>query len=476
MRKLSKTCVLVIGIFYGLFAHVTAQNSQQKWGIGVGYSYRDFNGIPNNDFSDTEFKGALRLIVGRYLSPSFDLSLESILTPVNFDFPRSLNDLTDFDLNLKYKLNNGKIFNQNAVVAPYLSAGFGANVLDWDEGDMNFSVPVGVGFRIPGNAPVSLDLSAIYKPSISDFNDYIALNAGVIIGLGKIVPPDADGDGILDDQDRCPNDPGPAFTQGCPDRDGDGIADMSDNCPEVPGVAILQGCPEKKDADNDGIADADDACPNVAGPASLQGCPDQDGDGIADKDDECPTLAGPPNTQGCPDRDGDGITDPKDNCPDEVGPVNLNGCPDRDGDQVIDKEDKCPDEAGTVELLGCPEVAEEVKEKLEFATQNVQFQTSSATLKSSSLSIMDEIVTILNDYPEYKLRISGHTDSIGPADKNQALSEKRAKACVDYLITKGINADRLQYIGYGETQPIADNINEAGRSQNRRVEFDLYVE
>jgi len=90
---------------------------------------------------------------------------------------------------------------------------------------------------------------------------------------------------------------GLAALNGCPDADGDGIKDSDDACPNVAGVAALSGCP---DADGDGIKDSDDACPNTAGSKAMNGCPDADGDGVADKDDKCPAVAGPASNNGCP--------------------------------------------------------------------------------------------------------------------------------------------------------------------------------
>ena len=92
---------------------------------------------------------------------------------------------------------------------------------------------------------------------------------------------------------------GLAALNGCPDADGDGITDANDACPQVAGLASLKGCP---DADKDGVADKDDKCPTVAGPKENAGCPwaDTDKDGVADKDDECPEVAGPASNKGCP--------------------------------------------------------------------------------------------------------------------------------------------------------------------------------
>jgi len=174
------------------------------------------------------------------------------------------------------------------------------------------------------------------------------------------------------------------------------------------------------------------------------------------------------------DTDGDGITD---NCPDEVGPKENKGCPypDRDGDGLFDKDDKCPDEAGPSSNNGCPELKKEDKETLSFAAQNIYFDTGKSVIKSSSFEIMDKVADILNRYPSYNCSIGGHTDSLGNAASNQKLSEKRAKACYDYLVSKGVSGTRLSYAGYGEAQPIADNKYKDGRDQNRRVEFNVYL-
>ena len=107
--------------------------------------------------------------------------------------------------------------------------------------------------------------------------------------------------------------------------------------------------------------------------------------------------------------------------------------------------------------------------------QAVRFQTGSARLLGDSDQILDQIVAILKRYPDYHLQIAGHTDSVGDANRNQILSEDRAKACYNYLIAKGIIPGRISYVGLGESEPIADNNRTAGRKLNRRVEFRMFV-
>jgi outer membrane protein OmpA-like peptidoglycan-associated protein len=75
--------------------------------------------------------------------------------------------------------------------------------------------------------------------------------------------------------------------------------------------------------------------------------------------------------------------------------------------------------------------------------------------------------------PTLKIEISGHTDNKGGADYNKKLSERRAKAVIDYLLAKGISADRLRYAGYGMDRPLVSNDDEAGRQLNRRTEFEI---
>jgi len=181
------------------------------------------------------------------------------------------------------------------------------------------------------------------------------------LNADSCIPKDADGDGILDVDDRCPANAGPAEFKGCPDRDGDGLPDIDDKCPDAAGPIELNGCPPEADRDGDGTPDSRDRCPDDKGTPELKGCPDRDGDGIADLDDACPDAAGPVELKGCPpaaDRDGDGIPDSEDRCPDEKGLKEFNGCPpavDRDGDGTPDSEDRCPDDKGTPELKGCPD-------------------------------------------------------------------------------------------------------------------------
>lgn len=281
---------------------------------------------------------------------------------------------------------------------------------------------------------------------------------------------DTDGDGVMDTEDPCPKVWGKMG--GCPwkDTDGDGLSDLEDGCPEISGKAEHNGCP---DADADGVADKDDSCPNVKGLKELGGCPDSDGDGVADKDDSCPDAKGLKELGGCPDSDGDGLADKDDVCPNEKGSKELKGCPDTDNDGVSDNEDACPKVAGLVKNKGCPEVKAAELKVFEKALNGVKFRSGSDKLTTSSYSILNQVVSIMNDNPVYNLKIDGHTDSSGDDTKNLELSKKRAKAVKEYLVKKGIADGRLTSNGFGETVPVADNKTSKGRALNRRVEMKV---
>jgi outer membrane protein W/outer membrane protein OmpA-like peptidoglycan-associated protein len=179
-----------------------------------------------------------------------------------------------------------------------------------------------------------------------------------------------------------------------------------------------------------------------------------------------PPAAAPPP----PDGDGDGVIDANDRCPGTPAgaTVDANGCElDADNDGVVDRLDQCPGTlAGAkVDARGC-EVAEVV-------LRGVNFETNSATLTAAARAILDGVAESLKQRPDAKIVVAGHTDSVGKDAYNLALSQRRAAAVRDYLISKGINGDKLSAQGYGETRPLASNDTPEGREQNRRVALEF---
>ena len=323
---------------------------------------------------------------------------------------------------------NLKLLTDKYWFDPFLTAGIGASKYG---GYWGAFIPVGVGLQINLFNEAFILLNSQYRMPVTENAAYHFYHSvGIAGNLFKkkevvIVPPplppvilDRDGDGILDVDDRCPDVKGLASLKGCPDRDGDGIADIDDKCPDVPGFARYEGCP----------------------------IPDTDKDGINDEMDKCPTVPGVARYQGCP-------------------------IPDTDKDGVNDEEDKCINEPGPASNFGCPIISEEIVKKINLAAKNVFFSTGSFKLLAKSFKSLNDVVTILNANPTYKLTIDGHTDNTGKADKNQTLSDNRAASVKAYLVSKGISDGRLTSTGYGQDKPIADNKTVKGRAQNRRVEM-----
>lgn len=329
-----------------------------------------------------------------------------------------LNANADFGVVSKTKLNQNSIANRVSVTPRYESKWFSAYV---PISYMDYSKQAQVGFGLRTGV-FFIGSGSILSNAVSKNSKAADIHLGVKI---------------------------PVYQKKAKDQDGDGILDKDDECPAVAGPVENKGCPWG-DRDNDGILDKDDKCPDVAGPAANNGCPweDKDKDGVLDKDDKCPTVAGPKENAGCP-------------------------WPDTDGDGVLDKDDKCPKVKGTAANNGCPEVTTEVIKKLNDFSKSILFDSSKATIKAESNDKLEEIVKVMNEYSNANFKLEGHTDSTGNVVKNLQLSKDRAAAVKDYLIAKGIDANRLSSEGYGVTKPIASNKTVAGRAENRRVEIIL---
>ena len=119
------------------------------------------------------------------------------------------------------------------------------------------------------------------------------------------------------------------------------------------------------------------------------------------------------------------------------------------------------------------EVAPELEVGESITLKNVFFQTGKYTLLDISIVELDKVVEMMQHHPTLRIELGGHTDNVGNAAANQKLSEQRAKAVYDYLVQHGIDASRLSYKGYGQTQPVADNSTADGRRQNRRTVFTI---
>jgi len=113
------------------------------------------------------------------------------------------------------------------------------------------------------------------------------------------------------------------------------------------------------------------------------------------------------------------------------------------------------------------------KQQVSVRINNIFFDFNESKLKSESYLELDRMYKYLNDNPEISVEISGHTDNVGSEEYNMSLSNARANAVKDYLVSKGISSSRIITKGYGKSNPVATNDTEEGRQLNRRVEFKI---
>ncbi|SFM59308.1 OmpA family protein [Marinobacter pelagius] len=207
---------------------------------------------------------------------------------------------------------------------------------------------------------------------------------------------------------------------------------------------------------------------------------DSDNDGVPDTRDQCPgTPAGAAvDSTGCePDADMDGVADARDACPNtpEGADVDARGCElDSDNDGVVNSKDQCPNTTAGAEVdaTGC----EGVTETIETFEIEVKFPTNSSVIGDTYDDEIRRVADFLNENPETIVEIAGHTDSMGEADYNQFLSQRRAEAVAERLTGPlGVDPERVNAIGYGEEAPIASNDTAEGRAENRRVEARIQV-
>lgn len=311
---------------------------------------------------------------------------------------------------------------------------------------------------------------------------------------------DSDGDSIPDAYDLCPYLPG--NIKGCPDFDEDNIPDIIDACPTIknntdcnpkkqddkPKVEDNPNTnspyvPTQFDTDGDSFNDDVDICPLI--PGKLNGCPDSDDDSIPDVMDSCPRLKGLPKYNGCPtqnlnedkynpkviDTDNDGIYDSDDYCPHTPGQVN--GCPDSDNDKIPDILDRCPDTYGLTIYNGCnePNDSKNPSGFGQLELYDVLFETESYEINPAYRIILTRLAIYLTENPTVKLNAVGHTDIIGSIEYNNKLSLNRVNACVNFLVSKGVDKNRFKISYKGKSEPKYIGNSKEINAANRRVSF-----
>lgn len=394
----------------GVGAHSALAAEYSSWYIAPALSY-----VIADDDRNADDDFGFQIGIGRELGARWNLELN--LEADNLDFETGPGIYKQRGAAL-----DGLFFFKRGEFSPYALIGVGAlhNRLPADN-VTNFMANAGLGFLSNAGGPMSLRGEVRYRwdnddetiPSEDGFGDWVvSLGVQIPFGRSSAAPAPA---------------PAPA--------------------PEPAPVVEAAPAPVVVDSDGDGVPDDSDACPGTRAGAAVdsRGCePDADGDGVPDVDDRCPNTAAGAR-------------------------VDAFGCElDSDGDGVVDSIDRCPDTVSgvKVDVRGC-----EIKEVIEL--QGVNFEVSSARLLPESTEVLDETAATLLKHEDIRAEVGGHSDSTGPRAFNLQLSQQRAESVRDYLVSKGVAADRLTAVGYGPDRPIADNATRDGRTANRRVELQI---
>jgi len=372
--------------------------------------------------------------------------------------------------------------------APQSSAGQGAcgSAATWSAG-LGFRVGITPTLLARADGAVQRNIGGANDVGQTEFSNFGA-TLGLSVMLGSKALVDADGDGVIDANDKCSGTPKGALVdrRGCPtDADSDRVSDGLDRCPSTPaGVEVDEnGCPT--DEDNDGVPDGVDRCRGTPLGAAINavGCSsDADNDQVPDGLDRCPdTPAGATvDALGCPsDTDGDKVLDGLDRCPDTPfgERVNRDGCsagatprqqPARPGVQPPAQPapaQPVPGQSAAGEAAPPPAATNPV------VLRDGAFALGSARLRAEAYPILDSVAAALAAAPTQRLEIGAHTAASRAETDSRQLANLRIEAVRSYLIGKGVRPQRLVPKFYGATVPVTSDTTVAGRATNRRIEI-----
>lgn len=300
-----------------------------------------------------------------------------------------------------------------------------------------FGIDAAIGYEFSVLHPLQLGAfirATVMLPGPSTDLVDIMLTAGIEASFelaGEVAALDSDGDGLADERETRQHRTDPRD----PDTDDDGIRDGDE--------VELGYDPLNPDMDADGLPD---------------GREEQNANGMRDAGETDPRDA---------DTDGGGVPDgwEVNNSRDANDPADDDS--DRDG--VAENIDECPNtpEGSEIDARGCIVIHEQI------VLDGIEFETGSAAILPSSEGRLTRALQILLDNPTVRVEVSGHTDDVGAPGANRSLSQARATSVRDWLVAHGIPAARMTVRGYGESRPRAPNTDDAGRAQNRRIEFNV---
>jgi outer membrane protein OmpA-like peptidoglycan-associated protein len=494
-------CALLL--LSSLGSALEAQQRRYLVELGAGGLYQSFDEVTD---LGSAFGGVGR--IGVWLPYNFSVELEGGIAPANTKTADIGVSVRSFAASVLYNIPVGR---ESWV---HLRAGGGSTKYGDPCQDVAFPIIcgssgallAGAGVRvgvapdllIRGDLVLSRNRSEREEPTRRTVNlTNFGLSAGLSYMVGSKPIPDSDGDGILENRDRCPDTPAGAQVDatGCPsDSDADGVPDGVDRCANTPPGADVNAAGCTQDSDGDNIADGLDRCPDTESGVLVDpnGCPrDSDGDTIPDGLDRCSETprGATVDALGCPgDEDGDGVLDGLDRCPRTPtgAAISPSGCPTGQGaarpqaapPRAAPQPTRAPRDTtaprpapATPAPTPAPARAAARGRITAGVIPGVAFSTASARLLPQSYVPLDSIAEILKADTTLRVEIGAHTDNSGTPAQNQHLSNLQAEAVRTYLVTKGVNFQQVQARGYGGNYPLTSDNTPRGRAANRRVEI-----
>ncbi|MCB2213349.1 OmpA family protein [bacterium] len=479
MKSGSKFVVLLLLLVFAVQTYAAVDTSNLHYGVAVGGAFGDNR--HNREQLVPQFRGHVGIDIAPMFWGEFSFRYYEIQAdPNNFgNFGYETNTLIA-DWHLAFSPWYLSDF------VPFVYVGYGlAQDLDNGSNDIMPMLPLGLGLRYYLTETLTIDATFTYDVAMSDdwdgYDRKDKLNPitqqrndsafGFLLGL-TVVPEridheaiaaaekarmeeearlaalaaDPDGDGLTtgDEQSTYNTDPNVA------DTDGDGLMDGAE-------IRSHQTDPTVADTDGDGLSDGDEVNTYMSNPLVA----DSDGDTLSDGDEVNTYETNP----GSMDTDGDGLSDGDEVNVHMTDPNSI----DTDLGGMIDGMEI---EKGRDPLNGEDDgMVLETGKKL--VLHDINFQLNSDELTPNSITILEDVYTALMDFPEAEVIIEGHSDSSGNDDYNLSLSKKRAEAVKTWLVNRGIDGSRMEAVGIGEADPIADNSTPEGRAQNRRIEFKV---
>lgn len=345
---------------------------------------------------------------------------------------------------------------QLKYVSPYLYAGVGATK-DTSYGDspMLLAIPFGLGLQTQITPKIALEVGGGYTLSVSDELDRIVRDND---DTNRITNKKHDGfftisAGISFTNPR--QDPKPVVEKTPEidprtiDTDGDGLTDMDEQ--------KYGTDPNNKDTDGDGLSDGDEVHKYRTNPLKA----DTDGDGLNDYQEVMQYKTDPLSV----DTDNDGLSDYDEVMVHKTNPLlkDTDGGGMEDGAELRVSKDPLDPKDDMIDLT----------EAKPIVLEGIFFDTGKYAVLPETALILQKTETTLKANPELKITIIGHTDNVGTDADNQILSINRAESVKNWLVSKGIDAKRIQTIGKSEGSPIATNDTAEGRARNRRIEIEL---